>query len=147
MDVSLSKLQQLVMDREAWYAAVHGVAKSHTQLNWTEPLIIFPNSNFSSCPPTSFLRLICSRGPHTFCCKFPLIWNCPLKNYFLKTISQWKNSNIQKKKKRERERIVGRTPSTHHLATLSINSWTVLFNLHLHPLSHAPLPGLFWRKS
>ena len=45
MDVSLSELRELVMDREAWRAAIHRVTKSRTQLsdwtelNWTDPLI------------------------------------------------------------------------------------------------------------
>ena len=50
MDMSLSKLWELVMDREAWHAVIHGVTKSRTRLSdWTEliPHIPFshPNSN------------------------------------------------------------------------------------------------------
>ena len=42
MDVSLSELRELVMDREAWRAVIHGVTKSRTQLSdWTELICIF----------------------------------------------------------------------------------------------------------
>ena len=49
MDVSLSELRELVMDREAWRAAIHGVAKRRTRLSdWTELKAYSPRNNINT---------------------------------------------------------------------------------------------------
>ena len=64
MDASLSELRELVMDREAWRAAIHGVAKSWTRLSdWTElNRTIQPAHPLSSPSPPAF-NLSHHQGP------------------------------------------------------------------------------------
>ena len=62
MDVSLSELRELVIDREAWCAAIHGVAKSRTRLrDWTELNQLAINQRF---PPTSPSLGLSARADH-----------------------------------------------------------------------------------
>ena len=73
MDMSLCELWELVMDREAWSAAAHGVAKSQTQLsNWTEHL------KYSGLIPPPL-----KRSPNTEMHSFIANWNNSIANWLI----------------------------------------------------------------
>ena len=84
MDMRLSRLWELVMDREAWRAVIHGVTKSQTRLNWTE--LKDKQKGTDSVPRKWRMRLPCPLLSTRVCtnsCPLSLWWHLNISSSFI----------------------------------------------------------------